>query len=201
MKGLNFFKVGTIYRDRVGSYKVLEIIGNKKMKYMYLHNNEIKWTEHLDIKKRIHENIPIPNGNRPKLVWVVGHQEDLWDKDNRRIGFYSIDEWVKLNIGDIVTYYRYGKKQIMGVFEIIDRKDSDPAFNSPSIKKKLKYQCKLDLLSNDVICHDLRSEKGFSFHKSMNTGRPFGRRRHVIQATREDLKLILRDPSVVELND
>ncbi len=134
-------------------------------------------------------------------IWFVVHHRDLWDIDNRRIGFHRKYQWELLKRGDIIIYYRTGEMQIKGVFRImtkeIEKWNSNPRFAADGIYKDLEYQCKIELLSDNIICKELKNEKKLSFlsefEKSLN-----GYYKQVFPAKREDLKLILTDPSILK---
>jgi hypothetical protein len=132
-------------------------------------------------------------------IWFVIHHRDLWDIDNRRIGFHQKHHWELLQRGDIVIYCQAGEMQIKGVFRIIKKQiekwNSHPRFTADGKYKDLDYQCKLELLCDNIICLEPKDEKRFSFlpefGKSLH-----GYHKQVFSANREDLKLILADPTI-----
>jgi hypothetical protein len=48
-----------------------------------------------------------------KKIWFVVHHVNLWDIDNKMIGFWNPEQVNCMNIDDVVIYYRAGRKKIM----------------------------------------------------------------------------------------
>lgn len=97
-------------------------------------------------------------------IWFTVHHRDLWDIDNRLIGFYNRNQWEPLKTGDIVIYYRAGFKEIAGVFKITEKGiNLNKHFYMEDIAEKTIHQCRLELLSDDIICYRPTTESKFSF--------------------------------------
>lgn len=136
----------------------------------------------------------------PKKIWFVVHHENLWDIDNNLIGFWNRDQANRMSIEDIVIYYRAGRKKIMGVFKIVQMGDNlNPDFYDDSIVSRTRHQCRLELLSNDIICNRPTTENRFSFYDEWRRNRYGGLTKQIFEANFHDLKWILRDTSVISL--
>jgi len=131
-------------------------------------------------------------------IWFVVHQRNLWDIDNRLIGFWKKDQSDLVKVGDYVIYYRAGHKQIMGVFKVV-QKDANlnRNFHDPDIAGKTIFQSRLELISDSIICYRPTTETGFSFFPEWKRNRYGGLGKQIFRAKREDLNLILSDPSAV----
>ncbi len=131
-------------------------------------------------------------------IWFIVHHRDLWDIDNRLIGFYNRNQWEPLKTGDIVIYYRAGFKEITGVFKITEKGiNLNKHFYMEDIAEKTIHQCRLELLSDDIICYRPTTESKFSFFDAWVSAR-YGLRKQVFSARQDDLELILRDKSVID---
>ena len=131
-------------------------------------------------------------------IWLVVHHRDLWDVDNRLIGFYNRNQWEPLTVGDIVIYYRAGFKEIAGVFRITEKGvNLNQRFYMEEIAERTIHQCRLELLSDDIICHRPTTESKFSFFEAWVSAR-YGLRKQVFSARQDDLELILRDKSIID---
>jgi len=135
--------------------------------------------------------------NTVPTIWFVVHHRDLWDIDNRLIGFYNRNQWLPLNVNDVIIYYRAGFKEIMGVFKVTEKgMNLNKRFYMEDIAEKTIHQCRLELLSDDIICYRPTTESKFSFFDSWVSAR-YGLRKQVFAAKHSDLELILRDMSVI----
>jgi hypothetical protein len=182
----NFFKIQEIYKDRNGAYEVLSI-GNNNLKARYLHNDEIVIKSNLTIAKRIHENIY----DDEESIWFVCHQNNLWDIDQRLIGFHRKAQWKALRANNIIIYYRIGEDKIKGVFKIIKKDvNINPEFDDQGIEKKPIYQCRLELLSDDIKCPYPCKENRFSFFDKWSNMRHGGLKVQIFPATRNDLDIV-----------
>ena len=142
-----------------------------------------------------------PDISKKKLsstnVWFVVHHRDLWDIDNKLIGFYNKNQWKLLEEGDLIIYYRAGVKEIMGIFRIIQKGlNLNKRFYMEDIAERTIHQCRLELLSNDIICYRPTTESRFSFFDSWVTAH-YGLRKQVFGANHDDLELIVRDKSII----
>jgi hypothetical protein len=141
--------------------------------------------------KSIHQKKVVPS------IWFVVHHRDLWDIDDRLIGFYNRNQWTPLNVKDVIIYYRAGFKEIMGVFRITEKGiNLNKDFHVEDIAEKTVHQCRLELLSDDIICDRPTTESRFSFFNSWVSAR-YGLRKQVFSARHNDLELILGDMSVI----
>jgi len=141
--------------------------------------------------KPFHQKKAAPN------IWFVVHHRDLWDIDNRLIGFYNRNQWIPLNVDDVIIYYRAGSKEIMGVFRITEKGiNLNKDFHVEDIAEKTVNQCRLELLSDDIICYRPTTESKFSFFNSWVSAR-YGLWKQVFSAKHDDLELILRDKSAI----
>ena len=182
----NYFIIGGIYHDRKGAYEVLEVKLNN-FKARYLHNDEITIKLDFNIARRIDENIQ----KEEATIWLVCHQKNLWNIDHRLIGFHRESQWAALKENNIVIYYRIGEDKIKGVFKIVEkRKNINPAFDDVDIEKKPVYQCRLELLSNDIKCNCPSMETDFSFFAKWSSMRHGGLKWQIFPATRNDLELV-----------
>jgi hypothetical protein len=132
-------------------------------------------------------------------IWFVVHHRNLWDIDNRLIGFWNEAQMDLVSEGDYIIYYRAGYKQIIGVFKA-DKKgvNLNTDFHDDEIVEKLLYQCRIKLISDDIICGRPTTEKRFSFFDEWKRNRYGGLKKQIFRANYEDIKLILRDPAVVK---
>jgi len=135
-----------------------------------------------------------------KAIWFVVHQEKLWDIDNNLIGFWNKEQMDRVSEGDYIIYYRTGIKQIIGVFKAGEKgKDLNKNFyNDEKIVKRLIYQCRIVLVSDDIICRRPTTENRFSFYDEWQRNRYGGLKKQIFRANSNDIKLILRDPSLVK---
>lgn len=130
-------------------------------------------------------------------IWFVVHHRDLWNIDNRLIGFYNRNQWEPLKVGDVVIYYRAGFKEITGVFRITEKGvNLNKQFYMEDIAERTIHQCRLELLSDDIICYRPTTESNFSFFDAWVSAR-YGLRKQVFSAKHDDLEFILRDKSVI----
>ncbi|MGO9137213.1 MAG: hypothetical protein ACLP9S_10670 [Syntrophales bacterium] len=189
----DYFLIGDRYCDRIGWYEIIDKKENA-IKRRYEDSGEESWiVDGLDILIRIHKNI-----QQEISAWWVCHHEKLWAIDDRLIGFWRKPQWDILNIGNTIVYYRIGQNQVMGVFKIIKKEiNLNPNFYCDDISERTKYQCRLELLSDDIVCEDPRAEKRFSFYKPWSRSRWGGLKIQVYPATKNDLKLIMGDPSSI----
>jgi hypothetical protein len=134
----------------------------------------------------------------PPNIWFVVHHQKLWDIDKKLIGFYNRNQWEPLKSGDVVIYYRAGFKEITGVFRITEKGvNLNKYFYVEDIAEKTIYQCRLELLSDDIICDRPTIENRFSFFNDWVSAR-YGLRKQVFSAIQDDLELILRDKSIID---
>lgn len=132
-------------------------------------------------------------------IWFVVHQQNLWDIDNRLIGFWKKNQSDSVKIGDYVIYYRAGFKKIMGVFKVLQKGPNlNRDFHDPDITEKPVFQSRLNLISDNIICNRPTTETRFSFFNEWRRNRYGGLGKQVFRANREDLNLILLDPSSVK---
>ncbi len=135
-----------------------------------------------------------------KSVWFVVHQFHLWDIDNRLIGFWKESQWSQLRIDDLIIYYRAGEKNIKGIFRVIKKGVSiNSGFSSADIKENTIYQCRLELLTDDIHCFRPTTEKAFSFYDEWRSNRFGGRGKQCFRANYKDLKLITNNTSFLDL--
>ena len=129
-----------------------------------------------------------------KAIWFVVHHGDLWDIDNRLIGFYDKRQWDPLNVNDYVIYYRAGWKKIMGILQITKKGVKiNPDFYAEGIASDIIYQCRLKMVSDKVRCYQPTTERALSFHSRWVANR-YGLSKQVFEADYDDLKLIISDP-------
>ena len=136
-----------------------------------------------------------------KNIWLVVHQQNLWDIDDRLIGFWNPLQANLIAIGDVIIYYRAGLKCIMGVFRVtqkIEKNNINRNFHDPSIIEKPIHQRRLELISDDIICNRPTTETRFSFYDEWRRNRFGGLKKQVFRAKQGDLILILVDPSIVK---
>ena len=132
-------------------------------------------------------------------IWFVVHQKNLWDIDNRLIGFWKKNQCDLIKVGDHVIYYRAGYKKIVGVFKVVQNGTNlNRNFNDPDIAEKPIFQSKLELISDNIICNRPTTETSFSFFEDWRRNRYGGLGKQIFLAKREDLNLILSDPSSVK---
>ena len=181
-----FFKIHGIYKDRNGAYEVLSI-KNGILRVRYLHNDKIFIKSDLKIAQKIHENIH----DEESSIWFVCHQKNLWEIDKRLIGFHRKAQWDALKVNNIIIYYRIGEDKIKGVFKIIEkRKNINPEFDDPGIENKPIYQCRIELLSDDIKCDNPSEEDHFSFFDKWSKMRHGGLKWQIFPATLNDLVLL-----------
>jgi len=132
-------------------------------------------------------------------IWFVVHHRNLWDIDNRLIGFWNKAQMDLVSEGDYIIYYRAGYKQIIGVFKTGKKGvNLNKDFHDDEIVDKLIYQCRIELVGADVICGRPTTEKRFSFFDEWRRNRYGGLKKQIFRAQYDDIKLILRDPTVVK---
>ena len=132
-------------------------------------------------------------------IWFVVHHCNLWDIDNRLIGFWNKAQMDLVSEGDYIVYYRAGYKQIIGVFKTGKKGvNLNKDFHDDEIVDKLIYQCRIELVGADVICGRPTTEKRFSFFDEWRRNRYGGLKKQIFRAQYDDIKLILRDPTVVK---
>ena len=132
-------------------------------------------------------------------IWFVVHHRNLWDIDNRLIGFRNNAQMDLVSEGDYIVYYRAGYKQIIGVFKTGKKGvNLNKDFHDDEIVDKLIYQCRIELVGADVICGRPTTEKRFSFFDEWRRNRYGGLKKQIFRAQYDDIKLILRDPTVVK---
>lgn len=135
-----------------------------------------------------------------KAIWFVVHQERLWNIDKNLIGFWNKAQMDRVSEADYIIYYRTGIKQIMGVFKAGEKGEdlNKDFYNDESIIKRLVYQCRIVLVSDDIICSRPTTESRFSFYDEWRRNRYGGLKKQIFRANYDDIKLILRDPSLVK---
>jgi len=132
-------------------------------------------------------------------IWFVVHHRNLWDIDNGLIGFWNSDQMDRVLKGDYIIYYRAGYKQIMGVFKAGEKGiNLNEDFGDDEIQDRLIHQCRIDLVSDNVICGRPTIENSFSFFDEWKRNRYGGLKKQIFPATYEDIKLIISDPTVVK---
>jgi len=134
-----------------------------------------------------------------KTIWFVVHHRNLWNIDNRLIGFWNKDQMEFVSKGDYIIYYRAGHKQIMGVFKA-DKKgvNLNKEFHDDEIVDRLIHQCRIELVSDNIICGRPTTEKRFSFFDEWRRNRYGGLKKQIFPAKYEDINLIISDPTVVK---
>jgi len=134
-----------------------------------------------------------------KTIWFVVHHRNLWNIDNRLIGFWNKDQMEFVSKGDYIIYYRAGHKQIMGVFKA-DKKgvNLNKEFHDDEIVDRLIHQCRIELVSDNIICGRPATEKRFSFFDEWRRNRYGGLKKQIFPAKYEDINLIISDPTVVK---
>jgi hypothetical protein len=125
--------------------------------------------------------------------WFVLHHKNLFNENQHIIGFRDIDEWERINKGDLVVYYQARASKLKGIYEVINTQiDIDPTFGKPPEfhPGELKHQHELKLLHKlSASFHQDRAEF-LSFHRNLkNPNRWDGKRVHSIN--NDDLKYIL----------
>lgn len=135
-----------------------------------------------------------------KAIWFVVHQEKLWDIDKTLIGFWNEEQMDRVSEGDYIIYYRTGIKQIMGVFKAGKKcmNFNKDFYNDEKVVKRLIYQCRIELVSGNIICRRPTTEIRFSFHDEWRRNRYGGLKKQIFRANSNDIKLTLRDPSLVK---
>jgi len=132
-------------------------------------------------------------------IWFVVHHRNLWDIDNRLIGFWNKAQMNLVSEGDYIIYYRAGYKQIIGVFKTGKKGvNLNKDFYDDEIVDKLIYQCRIELVGADVISGRPTTEKRFSFFDEWKRNRYGGLKKQIFRAQYDDIKLILRDTTVVK---
>ena len=132
-------------------------------------------------------------------IWFVVHHRNLWDIDNQLIGFWNKAQMDLVSEGDYIIYYRAGYKHIMGVFKAGKKGvNLNKNFHDEEIVEKLLYQCRIELISDAIICGQPPTETRFSFFDEWRRNRYGGLKKQIFPAKYEDIKLILRDPEVVK---
>ena len=191
--GMNFFEIGKQYRSRRGRYEV--IAKDKKKIRIRTSDGQEKWEDDLEFLEKLHREIV----DEENAIRLVCHHKKCWDRDQRIIGFHKKQQWDILKINSIIIYFRISENQIKGVFKIVEKDiNLNPDFSSiPGISEALTYQCRLELISDDIICDDPMGEDTFSFFDQWAKEKWGGRQTQVFKAERKDLELILQDPSVV----
>jgi len=71
-------------------------------------------------------------------------------------------------------------------------------FYDDGIVDRLIHQCRIELVSDDVICAKPTTETRFSFFDEWRRNRYGGLKKQIFPAKHDDIKLILRDPTVVK---
>ena len=132
-------------------------------------------------------------------IWFVVHHRNLWDIDNRLIGFWNKEQMDNVSKGDYIIYYRAGYKQIGGVFRAGEKGTNlNKDFYDDEIVGRLVHQCRIELVSDDVICKRPTTETRFSFFDELVANFYGGRKKQIFLAKYDDMKLILRDSTVVK---
>lgn len=132
-------------------------------------------------------------------IWFVVHQRNLWDIDNRLIGFWKKNQSDLIKVGDYVIYYRAVYKEIVGVFKVVQKgANLNENFHDPDIAEKPIFQSRLELISDNIICYRPTTETNFSFFEEWKRNRYGGLGKQVFRAKIEDLNLIVSDPSSVK---
>jgi len=185
----NYFKVGGIYYDRKGSFEIQEIDINKdKIRAKYINSNEEFTRTDLNFIKSINDHV----FEERSTIWWVCHQFNLWDIDQRLIGFHRKVQRDALKEENIVIYYRIGEDQIKGVFRIISKGEKiNPAFNDNSIESAPIYQCRLNLVCDKIICNKPSSQRDLSFFDKWSAMRHGGLKVQVFPANRKDLEIVI----------
>jgi hypothetical protein len=131
-------------------------------------------------------------------IWFVVHHRNLWVIDQNLIGFWNKAQMDLVSAGDYIIYYRAGYKKIMGVFKAGKSGfNLNANFNDDEIVDILAHQCRIELVSNDVICTKPTTERRFSFFDEWRRNRYGGLKKQIFRANYEDIKLILNNPTVV----
>ncbi|OPY18447.1 MAG: hypothetical protein A4E74_00580 [Syntrophus sp. PtaB.Bin075] len=174
-----FLTYPTGWRYDVNSRNI-KVENLKKIMEIILNNSDSSWQE---ADEKGNKNMDSPSQKEsPPNIWFVVHHHDLWDIDNRLIGFYNRNQWLPLNINDLIIYYRAGFKGIMGVFKVIEKGvNLNRSFYVEDIAEKTIHQCRLELLSDDIICYRPTTESRFSFFDSWVSTR-YGLRKQVFPA-------------------
>ncbi len=134
-----------------------------------------------------------------KEIWFVVHHRNLWNIDNRLIGFWNKAQMDLLAEGDYIIYYQTGHKQITGVFRAVEKGlNLNKDFHDKEIVDKLSYQCRLELVSDDIICTKPTTEDRFSFYDEWRRNRYGGLKKQIFRAKYEDMPLILNDSTVIK---
>jgi len=132
-------------------------------------------------------------------IWFVVHHRNLWNIDKNIIGFWNKAQMDLVSEGDSVIYYRAGSKKIMGVFKAGKKGiNLNKNFHDDEIVDRLIHQCRIELVSDSIICSKPTSEARFSFFDEWRRNRYGGLKKQIFRATYEDIKLILRDATVIK---
>jgi len=129
-------------------------------------------------------------------IWFVVHKYDLWDVNNRIIGFWNktINHDCIL-ADDTVIYYRTEAKEIKGIFKVLFKgKDIDKFFSQQIAQKQhLHWQCVLALENMVEMCKIDMDKLGsrLSFYDDWVKHFHGGRDQQVFPATQDDIDLIL----------
>jgi len=133
-------------------------------------------------------------------VWFVVHRYNLWKVNNRIIGFWDKNQWNQIHKNDFVIYHRAQcQRQIKGIFKVICvGKRLRNNFSEQTVhSKKLIYQCRLKLCSEDVKLKRAMHNTSLSFYKDWENN-CYGRyKKQIFNANQNDLNLILRNPAVI----
>jgi len=132
-------------------------------------------------------------------IWFVVHHRNLWDIDKDFIGFWNKEQMDLVSKDDYIIYYRAGYKKIMGVFKAGEKGiNLNKDFYDDEIVGRLVYQCRINLVSDNVICAKPTTETRFSFFDEWQRNRYGGLKKQIFPAKYEDMKLILSDPTVIQ---
>lgn len=197
--GLNFFKIGKRYRTRQYFYDVIDIDKKKNKIKIRRSDGQALWDDDPELLEKIHRAIQLEENT----IRLICHHEECWNRDQRIIGFHRKAQWDILKANNKIIYFRFGENHIKGVFKIIKKGiNLNPNFSEiPGISEPLIHQCRLELISDDIICDNPMEEVTLSFHEKWERERWGGLQTQVFPAEREDLKLILRDTTVVKFED
>jgi len=136
-------------------------------------------------------------------IWFVVHENNLWEINNRIIGFWNKEiNHDRISAGDTIIYYRSGEKEIKGIFKVLFKgKDIDKHFSEQIAQgKHLCWQCALTLENKVKMLKKDMDKLGsrLSFYENFIKCAHGAHGIQVFPADHIDLYIILNDFSVVE---
>lgn len=129
---------------------------------------------------------------RYKNRWFVLHYRSLFSENQNFLGFRKLEEWKKLKVGDLITYYQTRNQRLRGFYKIIRKGiNIDNTFGTSHFNKsELKHQCELELLIESNVKFTQKEAQHLEFHKHIRNRNRWDNKR-VFEINNEDLDYLL----------